>query len=250
VLLVDSLLAVAVALFDQYAIRQPWDDGHRDGPVALNAPLVALAILPLALRRTRPVLGLALMVVAMGVPGLFVAHDYLFWGGFVPLVLMVYSVARADGGMAGRCAWITPFVLLPFEGWREPELRSPSEILFATTICAAAWVIGRVVHRLDAQERELSAALQELAGQRPGREAAAVLDERSRIAGEMHDVVAHAVSLMVLQVGAARFEVEASGSAGTATELAAVALRAAETAGRGALDDLRRSLVVVRGAPP
>jgi signal transduction histidine kinase len=243
VLLVDSLVAAAVVVLDEIAIRQPWDDGTRAGSVALNAPLVALAVLPLALRRTRPVPGLALMVVALALPGLVVAHDYLFWGGFVPLVAMIFTVARDDDGLAGRGGWAVPLVLAPFESAHLPGLRSVSELTFAMVICTAAWAVGRLVQRLDLQEQQLTRALARLAEQQQRRETAAVVDERSRIAGEMHDVVAHAVSLMVLQVGAARLELETT----AVSEQAAGQLRTAETAGRDALDQLRRSLAVLHG---
>lgn len=242
-LLLDTLLAVAVVVLDEYAIQQPWDDGTRAGSVLLNAPLVALAAAPLALRRTRPVPALVLMVAALAVPGLVVADDFLFWGGFLPLVLVVFTVARRDDGVLGRTAWSAPLVVLTAKAVRLPAILSVPELTFCLGVSLAAWAVGRVVRRLDRQEQELSAALGELVAQRAARERAAVEEERTRIAAEMHDVVAHAVSLMVLQVGAARLEVEVGGGPGHATEQ----LRSAEGAGRDALDQLRRSMTVLRG---
>jgi signal transduction histidine kinase len=241
-LVLDSLVAVAVAVFDLYAIGQPWDDGTRAGSWALNAPLVVLVVLPLALRRTKPRLGLALMMAALALPGIVVAHDYLFWGGFLVLLLMVFEVARTDDGLLGRGAWAVPLVLLPFEGVHVPELRSLSEVAFGLAASVATWGAGRAIRRLDLQEQELGTTLAEVEEQRGAREAAALAGERARIAAEMHDVVAHAVSLMVLQVGAARLEVETSEGPGKVT----TQLRAAEAAGRDALDQLRRSLTVMR----
>jgi signal transduction histidine kinase len=245
VLLVDSLLALAVAAFAEYAIHQPWDDGHRAGSVALNAPLVALAVLPLALRRTAPALGLVLMAACLGVPSVVVAHDILFWAGFLPLLLMVYSAARRDDGPVGASAWLVGPVLFTLEVAHVPELRTLNEFGFDLLAILTAWGIGRGMRRLDVQEHELSQALVELEQQRVARKARAVEEERTRMAGEMHDVVAHAVSLMVLQVGAARLEVETAG----ASPEAAGQLRAAENAGREALDQLRRSLSALRRSP-
>jgi signal transduction histidine kinase len=242
VLLVDSLIALAVAAFAEYAIHQPWDDGHRAGSIALNAPLVALAVLPLALRRTAPAAGLIAMTACLGVPSLVVAHDILFWAGFLPLLLMVYSAARRDDGPVGAGAWLVGPVLFALEVVHVPELRTLNELGFDVIAILTAWGVGRGMHRLDVQERELSEALVELERQRAAREAWAVEEERTRLAGEMHDVVAHAVSLMVLQVGAARLEVETAGRAPGA----AGQLRAAEGAGREALDQLRRSLSALR----
>jgi hypothetical protein len=87
----------------------------------------------------------------------------------------------------------------------------------------------------------------------------------------MHDVVSHAVSLMVIQVGAARMELEASGGAPAevgqlhsaqlysaqlysaqlySAQLYSAQLYSAERTGREALDALRRSLGVLRGSLP
>jgi signal transduction histidine kinase len=244
-LLLDSVLALAVAAFAEYAIHQPWDDGHRAGSLALNAPLVALAVLPLAMRRAAPAAGLVAMTALLGVPSLVVAHDLLFWAGFLPLLLMVYSAARRDDGPVGAFAWLAGPALFAAEVVHVPALRTLNELGFDLIAILTAWGIGRGVRRLDEQERELSRALVELDQQRAVREASAVGEERTRMAGEMHDVVAHAVSLMVLQVGAARLQVETAGGA----PVAAGQLRAAERAGRDALDQLRRSLSTLRRSP-
>jgi signal transduction histidine kinase len=70
------------------------------------------------------------------------------------------------------------------------------------------------------------------------------LAERTRIAGELHDVVAHALGAMTVQAAAARRMAAAD------TEKAGLALEAVETAGRGALGELRTLLDVLRGDEP
>ena len=98
------------------------------------------------------------------------------------------------------------------------------------------------MRRFDQQGHALATTLAALATEQAAREDAAVEAERSRIAVEMHDVVAHAVSLMVVQVGATRMELERDGSKQPR-------LRTAEQTGRDALEELRRTLGVLRRGP-
>ncbi len=88
--------------------------------------------------------------------------------------------------------------------------------------------------------RRLAQALESLAAEQRAAEDAAVREERARIGVEVRDVVAHAVGLMLVQVGAARLGLESEGL-GVPEQL-----RAAETTGRRALAELRRS---AGGAP-
>src|SRR4051812_10574415 len=113
--------------------------------------------------------------------------------------------------------------------------------LFTVAISLVApVVIGRLLRSraaLNRTLREKAALLERHHEDAAGR---AVLNERTRIAGELHDVVAHALSAMTVQAtGARRLAL-------TRPELALAAFGAIETAGREALDELRRLLGVLR----
>jgi signal transduction histidine kinase len=99
---------------------------------------------------------------------------------------------------------------------------------------------GRVLRSRNALNRRLDDQAREIESNRAEREAAAVLDERTRIARELHDVVAHDVSVMLVQAAAAKRTVPAD------PERARVAIAAVEDTGREALGELRRLLGVLR----
>jgi signal transduction histidine kinase len=114
-----------------------------------------------------------------------------------------------------------------------PEPPTASNFVYATLVVGVAWGVGRVLSRRHVQLADLEV--------RSTREAAeAVRQERARIARELHDVVAHGVSVMVLQAGAADEVLD------TKPEKAHEVLRSAQATGRAALVELRRMLDLLR----
>lgn len=122
--------------------------------------------------------------------------------------------------------------------WAAHTLTRDGDVVdfFPIAFWAVVWLAGRLVRRkaLEARDAGARAALLEV----EAREAAAT--ERDRIARELHDVVAHAVSLMVVQAAAERVALGASSPRTTA------ALDAVETTGRQALVELRTMLGALR----
>jgi signal transduction histidine kinase len=105
---------------------------------------------------------------------------------------------------------------------------------------AAAWFLGTVQRRRLDYTAKLEALNAQLASEQELRARWAVAAERGRIARELHDVVAHSVSVMVVQAGAARRTLAASPGQ------AATALDQIESTGRQALVELRRLLGLLR----
>ena len=117
---------------------------------------------------------------------------------------------------------------------------SNAELLFVPLEFAISWLAGFVLRERaeQAEAAEIRAAQAER--ERDAAARLAVAEERARIARELHDIVAHAVSVMVLQVGAVRHSLP--------DELAedADALQGVERAGRTALTEMRRLLGAMR----
>jgi signal transduction histidine kinase len=115
----------------------------------------------------------------------------------------------------------------------------PADLVFTPALFVVAWLVGyalreRVVRSEAAEERAVRAERERESAAR-----VAVAEERARMARELHDVVAHAVSVMVLQVGAVRHRMPAASEEEEA-------LRNVEQAGRTALAEMRRLLGALR----
>ena len=139
------------------------------------------------------------------------------------------SASRSRWGLAGLLALAGVGVLLGPES-------APSELVFSAIVIALPWGAGRLLRA----SRHHTLVLEELAASRE-REATdqvrlAAADERGRIAREVHDLVGHSVSTMIVQAGAAE-EVVARQPADAVRSLQAV-----QETGRSALEDLHRVL--------
>ena len=124
---------------------------------------------------------------------------------------------------------------------RVPAARSAGNIPFAVVPAAALMIAGRVLRRRQARARELADRAHRLETDREAEVAAALAAERNRIARELHDVVAHCVSVMVVQAGVCEALLDGS------PERAREPLRAVQDTGRQAIAELTRMLGLLRG---
>jgi signal transduction histidine kinase len=116
----------------------------------------------------------------------------------------------------------------------------PERIIPKLAVFAIAWVLGDNIRTRRAYLSELEARAARLEREREQRDERAVADERSRIARELHDVIAHNVSVMVVQASAGEEVFD------TDPRRARESLSAVASTGRAALTELRRLMGVIR----
>jgi signal transduction histidine kinase len=233
----DALLAVlSAALFTVQILGGSQFDEHRAGALA-----VALAFsATLALRRRLPlvplVTGLGLIELSnLAIPGLGDTGTF-----FVGFVLVIYSAGRYTDGIASVVAAVLLVVAFPLAAKEPGQPFSVSDAAFIAVAFSGPFVAGRVIRRRQEQESELRVQTIALEHERDVQAREAVTQERARIARELHDVVAHAISVMVLQARGGRRKLPAG------ADETREALDAIEQAGGQALSDMRRLLEMLR----
>jgi len=203
-------------------------------------PAMAILVLPILARRRFPFGGpLAYFVLAAGVS--------LFDWQLITSAESFFVIGLATAFLLGnqRATWQAAIGLLTVVGSLafivyEIPGHDTSGLIFIPIDFAVAWAAGfalrgRTVQAEAAEERAVQAERAREAAAR-----VAVAEERARIARELHDIVAHALSVMVLQVGAVRHKLPA------ALDEDKDALRGVELAGRRALAEMRRLLSAMR----
>jgi signal transduction histidine kinase len=218
-----ALLALGIV----YALDAAAVDGQRP-PALLLQVLAALAV---AVRRPWPFVAFAAAVVAYGGEALLVDGDPGSPTTIGALLLTTYSAAAhagRRGAMATACIALgaTGAIAVVIGG------SDTADVLLPVTIFGIPWLAGRAVAAYRRQSEELGVLSERLARERDVRARLAVLDERARVARELHDSVAHAVSVMVLQAGAAEQTLDSR------PDRARGAMRAVQDVGREALDHL------------
>ncbi|MEU3949677.1 sensor histidine kinase [Streptomyces sp. NPDC029526] len=228
-LVVDSLIAAALTavalLLGQEAARQ----GRQPFDTAAYA-LVLLAHLPLVFRVRAPA------TVCLLVHGVWLVY---ITAGYWPVVcslapmLAVHTVASLRPARASLPYAVLMGAVWVYAGAADHTDSWPSVLAQAVVYPAVLWRFGVLAHRSAGLARQLRREQAE----RARRE---VAEERSRIARELHDVVAHHMSVISVQTGLARFVFD------TDRRTVRTALDTIDAVGREALEELRRMLMVLR----
>ncbi len=191
-------------------------------------PLVALSALPLAARRRYPLVAFTLVLVAT----VALAENGASWINVLTCVIGAYSAIVHSRYRVPAVAVLFVGAVLAGFAFEEsaptlPGWSSPGMVLLVAGALAGLIQFWR---RQLAASRDRYTELQHAQAEATRR---AVAEERSRIAAELHDVVTHNVSVMVIQAGAARKVMDA------APERSKEALLAVEAGGRAAMAELR-----------
>lgn len=227
---------VFALLWSTGVVSGPIPTGHRD--LAVFAVCGLLLTVPLAWRRRAPQLT-ALVVYGAGLAQAFLRSADLPIGFVVTSLIAGYSL----GAYArGRRAWITFAVVLVVIGVTNVPHNDSGVgglILTPFVFFVVPWMIGRVVTRLTAERGALQRLTLQLEREQQDVARASVLEERARIARELHDIVAHSITVMVVQAGAAEQFIDVSSRAREPLE-------AIRLTGQQALVQMRHLLGVLR----
>jgi signal transduction histidine kinase len=234
-LLVDGVIAAGLAAAGE--LEAAGDLPGARGAVAWAVPAMMAA---LAWRRRAPALAFAGVYGAYAAQALAGGHGEQSIAVSLALLLAVYSLAAhaADGRIAVLAllpAQAIAWLALALEGRRDA-----GDYLFSLLLGGGAWVGGYAVrsNRLVAARHERRAT--DVEARSAAEREHAVAAERARIAREIHDVVAHTMSVLVVQTGAARQLVRSQ------PERSEELMRSTEAIGRQALSEMRRLLGLIR----
>jgi signal transduction histidine kinase len=239
-LLPDLVLALAITVFAQFDVAFDLGNSARFGPLPPLVVSTLVATLALAGRRVAPLATAVIVAVALAGPMLATPLTFSLWGGFLPLLVATYSVARHSeraaawlGGTATAAAVVV--VML-----RNPDTGTAGNIPFAAVPFAVSFVAGRVLRARARNHDDARVRAERLEAEREADIQVALADERARIARELHDIVAHCVSVMVVQAGAAEDLLDRDPAR------ARVPLRSVQDTGRQAVGELSRMLGLLR----
>jgi signal transduction histidine kinase len=212
-------------------------------PDLLGVAFVVAYTVPLALRRAAP-LGVALTFSAVNLP--YLVWDYPALTAGVVALIAAYSLgaysplARSLLGMAALFCSTYLYLIVTANRFPDEGLGA-TEFVFVAMGFIGAWAIGRAVRAPRQHIQLLAERAEHLERTREAEVRAALAEERGQIARELHDVVAHHVSVMTVQAAGARRTLERD------PDRSREAMEAIEATGRSALTEMRRIVGVLRG---
>jgi signal transduction histidine kinase len=211
--------------------------------VVLLLPLVAAMVIPVVFRRTYPVQAFAIAAAAGAIQVLTYSKPL---GSDLALLILLYTLAgyrprRVSVPGLGVCLAGSAVAVAV---WAPSSVSALNRALMAIVIFSGtalvAWVLGDSMRYRRAYLTSLEDRAARLERERDAQAQIAAAAERARIARELHDVIAHNVSVMVVQADGASYALRSE------PERTAQALTAISHTGRQALAEMRRLLGILR----
>lgn len=237
----DAAAVVFVAVVTEWQVfsGSQFLGTHVAGPRWVTVPLPLLIAVPLLWRRRRPLLMCVLVIAGIVLQAVSSGNSpeglqlILVWM-LVPFSVAAYSPRRQ--GVMGLAIALVGFAVYAVENADITSGRADNVWAgaFFLILAVGSWLAGAVVHaRRERTSLHARASMLERESQ------SAVEDERSRIARELHDIVSHNLSVVVVQAAGARAQVPPdTPNASTLEKI--------ERSGREALVEMRRLLGVLR----
>lgn len=234
--LADRRIDVLVVVLAVAAQIEVWIDPELT-PRALTTPAALLWTLPLLLRRRYPLAAPLAVFATIGLESLLegdqVVHSVLNVFALVLTFCVAGTHPDERRALAGGAAGFLCLAAIVLNDVGRDDVQSAVVVFL---IGAGAWAVGRALAERQRHADELTRQ----AAEQQRRHEAAALAERTRIAGDLHDVIAHSVSVMTIQAGAARMLLDED------LPRARAALAAVEETGHQALAEMRRLLGILR----
>lgn len=236
----DAVLATLLTAFTQYEI---WI-GRSEVAGTLAAQQAAFFTMTAAVVMRRRYALMSVVVVAAGLAVQTVLGEAPVVGGFLAMIIATHSVASYASGrraILGLVAMLAAVEVYP--------IIHPTDIQLADEIGNAVifiliWGLARTVRNRQELAESLESRAVILERQQEANKQEAVARERTRIARELHDIVAHSVSIMLLQAGGARKVL------GAEHRQVSESLLNVEKLGRQALEEMHRLLGILRQDQP
>ena len=228
--LADTLLAAVLAAVKLVMVATSWQIDGGSRPLTYVAAL--LLTVPLAWRRVAPLLSASIVFGALGGEVLVLGFSH----GVVAvdaILVASYSVAAHSDDPRAAVGGLALGLLCGTTSTGGQPGGAVGNLLVGSALFLVPWFAGLALR----SQRLLAARLQH---ERDERAHAAVAEERARIARELHDEVAHSVSVIAVQADAAE------GALAVDPQLAGVPVATIMCTARGALDEMRRLLGALR----
>jgi signal transduction histidine kinase len=233
-----DLALAAISIYAACLLTSEILNGAGSRASAAAYTIAAMHGATVAIRRIAPRAAVAVLLVTAVIYGLALGLPVYMLG---PAVLFVAYAVGSQLSRRPAAIWLAlievVLILLlrlgsSFPGW-------DSAVLFAGVV-AGSWLLGFLARRWQTMAAENAQRAKELEEARTELAHSAVAAERLRIARELHDVVAHSMSVIAMHAGAARLAV------GTDAASERTALDVIERSSRGALGEMRRLVTLLR----